>query len=222
MPKSLFNNGVDKALDILKTYLFYVKFDIEAGTALENVLKAYGGANNNALTIRARQAKWAGKSFEDLSTIFMGSKVNYPGMPKVDGDLKIVFDEFQDTQVIKFLSAWMNLMFNSNFSKDTDAQDNDLTDSITKGGSYSSAKKDYSCDISVYITDSTTNYEVPIYCKFYNCYPKQFADMSLDSTQNGNVKPDIDFRYDYFEYKNSPNYNPKATLGPRGTAFENF
>lgn len=222
MSKSLFNNGVDKALDILKTYLFYIRFDIDDNDSkLATILDKYGGGiGNNAITIRARQAKWAGKQFDELSTIFMGSKVNYPGMPKVDGDLKIQFDEFQDTRVITFFSSWMNLIFNSNFNG-VDSYDGDIAGKITQGGSLSSAKKDYSCDISVYITDSTTNYEVPVYCKFYNCFPKEFADISLDSTQNGSVKPDITFKYDYFEYKSSSNVSNTNVDGPMGMRFNN-
>lgn len=220
MAKNLFSNGVDKALDILKSYLFYVNFDIsDPNSSIMKVFQGYGGGTGtNALTIRARQAKWAGRSFDDLSTVFMGSKINYPGMPKVDGDLKIQFDEFQDTLVIKFLSAWMNLIFNSNFNTEGNTFDA-TSDNVTKGGASSVTKKDYSCDISVYITDSTTNAFVPIYCKFYNCYPKEFADMNLDTTQNGNVKPDITFRYDYFEYKNSTDYSNVQTNTPQGNKF---
>lgn len=217
MSKSLFNNGVDKALDILKSYLFYIRFNIDdQKSKIGQIYSKFGGGANNALTIRARQAKWAGKSFDELSTIFMASKVTYPGMPKVDGELKINFDEFQDTLVIKFFSAWMNLIYNSNFSTSKDSFDDSITSNITQGGSVTSQKKDYSCDISVYITDSTTNYSVPIYCKFYNCFPKELTEMSLDTTNNASVKPEITFKYDYFEYKDSTDKGPDYSNGPLG------
>jgi len=222
MPKSLFNNRVDKAVDILKSYLFYVQFNVLNGTHLKNVFDHFsGGQDNYALTMRARSAKWAGRTFDELSTTFMASKIFYPGMPKVDGDLQINFDEFQDTKIINTMTAWMNLIFNSNFSMTEDTLDKEYLNSV-EGGATSNYKKDYSCDISVYITTSDTESLVPIYCKFYNCFPKEFHDMSLDTTQNANVKPEIIFKYDYFEYKMNTEKGATNLDGPMGQAFESM
>ena len=86
---SVFTTKIKNEQDLTKSWLFLVNFKFD-NKDLEDLLDA------DEMLLRAKTASIPGKSFGELTTEFMGSKLVYPGKATVDGDLSIQFDEFQD------------------------------------------------------------------------------------------------------------------------------
>ena len=100
---SVFTTKIKNEQDLTKSWLFLVNFKFD-NKDLEDLLDA------DEMLLRAKTASIPSKSFGELTTEFMGSKLVYPGKATVDGDLSIQFDEFQDMKISKILHRWSNLM----------------------------------------------------------------------------------------------------------------
>lgn len=182
---SVFTTKIKNAPDLTKTWLFLVNFKFD-NKDLEDLLDA------DEMLLRAKTATIPGKSFGELTTEFMGSKLVYPGKATVDGDLSIQFDEFQDMKISKILHRWSNLMFNHAIDEDIDAT------GIT-GGAYSNYLKDYSATIIVDIYDSTLTNKLPISYKFRFAWPKEIASAELNMDGDSKLTRSVTFKYSTFE-----------------------
>lgn len=182
---SVFTTKIKNEQDLTKTWLFLVNFKFD-NKDLEDLLDA------DEMLLRAKTATIPGKSFSELATEFMGSKLVYPGKATVDGDLTIQFDEFQDMKISKILHRWSNLMFNHAIDDDIDA--NGVT-----GGAYSNYLKDYSATIIVDIYDSTLTHKLPISYKFRFAWPKEIASAELNMEGDSKLTRSVTFKYSTFE-----------------------
>lgn len=181
---SVFTTKIKNLPDVAKQYLFQVTFKFD-DSALQDML----GVED--LMLRAKTASMPGKSFGELATEFMGSKLVYPGKATVDGDLQITFDEFQDLFITKTFHRWQNLMFNHALEGDIDAQG-------TTGGAYSNYIKDYTATITVDMYSSTFEEKLPVSFEFKFAWPKEFPQTELNMEGDGKVQRQVTFKYSTF------------------------
>lgn len=182
---SVFTTKIKNLPDLAKSYLFQVQFQFD-NKELADLL----GAED--LMLRAKTASIPQKSFGELSTEYMGSKLVYPGKATVDGDLSITFDEFQDMTISKTLHRWSNLMFNH-------AIDDDIDASGITGGAYSNYLKDYTATIIVDMYDSTLTNKLPISYKFRFAWPKEISSAELNMEGDSKVQRSVTFKYSTYE-----------------------
>lgn len=182
---SVFTTKIKNEQDLTKSWLFLVNFKFD-NKDLEDLLDA------DEMLLRAKTASIPGKSFSELTTEFMGSKLVYPGKATVDGDLSIQFDEFQDMKISKILHRWSNLMFNH-------AIDDDIDATGVTGGAYSNYLKDYSATIIIDIYDSTLTRKLPISYKFRFAWPKEIASAELNMEGDSKLTRSVTFKYSTFE-----------------------
>lgn len=182
---SVFTTKIKNTQDLTKTWLFLVNFKFD-NKDLEDLLEA------DEMLLRAKTASIPGKSFGELTTEFMGSRLVFPGKATVDGDLSIQFDEFQDMKISKILHRWSNLMYNHAIDEDIDAT------GVT-GGAYSNYLKDYSATIIVDIYDSTLTHKLPISYKFRFAWPKEIASAELNMEGDTKLTRSVTFKYSTFE-----------------------
>ena len=180
---SVFTSKIKNLPDLAKQYLFQVVFQFENDT-LKNILNA------DDLILRAKTASIPAKSFGELTTEYMGSKLVYPGKATVDGDLSITFDEFQDMMVSTVLHKWSNLMYNHSAGDDLDAG---------TPGAFSNKLSDYTATITVYLYDSTLNTKLPIAYKFKWAWPKEIASAELNMEGDSKIQRQVTFKYSTYE-----------------------
>jgi hypothetical protein len=182
---SVFTTKIKNNQDLAKSWLFLVNFKFD-NKDLEDLLDA------EEMLLRAKTGTIPGKSFGELVTEFMGSKLVYPGKATVDGDLSITFDEFQDLKITKILHRWSNLMFNH-------AIDDDIDATGVTGGAYSNYLKDYSATIIIDCYDSTLTHKLPVSFKFRFAWPKEIPQTELNMEGDSKIQRQVTFKYSTFE-----------------------
>lgn len=182
---SVFTTKIKNLPDLAKQYLFQVTFKFD-NKDLADML----GVED--LMLRAKTASMPAKSFGELTTEYMGSKLVYPGKATVDGDLSITFDEFQDMTISKLFHRWTNLMYNHAIDDDIDAKG-------TTGGAYSNYLKDYTATITVDLYDSTLNSKLPISYEFKFAWPKEVASAELNMEGDAKVQRSVTFKYSTYK-----------------------
>ena len=174
--------------DLAKQYLFQVRFLFDSGSPLKDILNA------DDLMIRARTASIPSKSFNELDTQYMGTKLLYPGKATVNGDLEIQWDEFQDLTVSEALHRWSNLLMNQGFREDIGGSTN-----YTTGGAYSNFAPDYCATVDLVLFDSTLNSPLPLKWRMYRVWPKNISNFGMDQNADGKVTRSATFSYSTFE-----------------------
>jgi len=174
--------------DVVKQYLYQVRFIFESKSELAGIL------NTDDLMIRARQVTVPSKTFGELDTQYMGTKLLYPGRATVSGDTTIVWDEFQDMGVSRQLHMWANCLMNQGFKEDIGGGSNEMT-----GGAISNYASDYCATIEIKMFKSTLKEELPIKWVLYRCWPKTVSDFQLDHNADGKVTRSATFSYSNFE-----------------------
>lgn len=180
---SVFSSNIKNLPDLAKQYLFQVVFDFD-NDQLKELLNA------EDLILRAKTASMPAKSFGELTTEYMGSKLVYPGKATVDGDLSITFDEFQDMMISKVFHRWSNLMYNHSSGDDIDAG---------SAGAFSNYLKDYTATITVFLYDSTLQNKLPIAYKFKYAWPKEVASAELNMEGDSKIQRQVTFKYSTYE-----------------------
>lgn len=69
---NVFSSSIVNTQDLAKSYLFQVIFEPESGTALAGIL------DKEELILKAKSATLPAKSFGELTTEYMGSKLVFP------------------------------------------------------------------------------------------------------------------------------------------------
>lgn len=171
--------------DLAKQYLFDVYFLFDNN--LKNIL------NQEDLKIKARTANLPTKTFNELDTQYMGTKLLYPGRATVSGDLEIQWDEFQDMTISEQLHKWANMLMNQGF-KDDIGGGSDMT-----GGAISNYASQYCATIDIRLYDSTLKNMLPLKWRLYRCWPKTIANFGMDHNADGKVTRNATFSYSNFE-----------------------
>lgn len=186
---SVFTSNLVNMKDLAKQYLFQIRFLYEKGSDLANILDI------EDLMIKARTASLPQKSFNELETQYMGSKLLYPGKATVSGDFNVRWDEFQDLSVSVALHRWSNLMFNQGFKNDISYG----TNNQKTGGASSNYAKDYTCTAEILLFDSTLNNVLPVKWCLYRVWPKTISSFGLDQDADGKITREATFSYSNFE-----------------------
>lgn len=181
---SVFTTKLKNKPDLVKSWLFLVNFKFD-NKDLEDVLEP------EDMLLQARTGSIPGKTFGELVTEFMGSKLVYPGKATVDGTLTIRFDEFQDMKIGKILHRWSNLLYNH-------TQEDDIDSNGSTGGAVSNYLQDYAATITIDIYDSTLENKLPISYKFKFCWPKEISPAELDMESETKLARSVQFRYSTF------------------------
>lgn len=184
---SVFTTNLINMQDLAKQYLFQIRFLYERGSVLSSIL------DTDDLMIKAKTASLPQKSFNELDTQYMGSKLLYPGKATVSGDFSVRFDEFQDLSISIALHRWSNLLFNQGFKNDISMNGQ------TTGGAASNFAKDYTATAEVLLYDSTLNNLLPVKWVIYRVWPKTINAYGLDQDADGKVTREASFSYSNFE-----------------------
>lgn len=185
---SVFTSNLINEKDIAKQFLFQIRFLYERGTVLANVLDI------DDLMIKSRSASLPQKTFNELDTQYMGSKLLFPGKATVAGDFSVRFDEFQNLSVSRAMHAWQNLMFNQGFKNDIDFGNGQLT-----GGAASNDPRQYTATAEVLLFDSTLKNLLPYKYVIYRVWPKTLNAYGLDADAEGKITREVSFSYSTFE-----------------------
>lgn len=189
---SVFTSVINTLPDLAKNYLFQVIIVPEDGTPLADLFKSIGG--NDQFMLRCKSATIPGKSFDgEFETHYMGSKKTYPGKAKVDGEMTLKFDEFQDLITSRMLHAWQNLIFEQSINED--GGDVTSTGLQFSGGSISNYLKDYTAKIQVVLYDSTKKKRLPYSWICYQCWPNNVNEVSLDMASQEKIEQNVTFKY---------------------------
>ena len=184
---SVFTTNLINMQDLAKAFLFQVRFIYEKGSALSAIL------DTDDFMIKARTASLPQKSFNELDTQYMGSKLIYPGKATVSGDFSVQFDEFQDMRISIALHQWTNMIFNQGFNNDISTFGN-LT-----GGAISNQAKDYTATTEILLYDSTLRNLLPVKWVLYRVWPKQVNSFGLDHNGEAKITREATFSYSNFE-----------------------
>lgn len=184
---SVFTSNLINMDDLAKQYLFQIRFLYEKGSALNSILDI------EDLMIKARTATLPQKSFSEMDTQYMGSKLLYPGKATVSGEFSVRWDEFQDLSISTALHRWSNLLFNQGFKNDIS-----LNGALT-GGAISNNAKDYTCTAEVMLFDSTLKNPLKYKWLIYRVWPKTVNAVNLDQDGEGKITRECSFSYSNFE-----------------------
>ena len=178
--------------DLAKAYLFQVMFFFD-DPAMSSLL------DTEDLMIKARTASLPQKTFSELDTQYMGTKLLYPGKATISGDFEIQWDEFQDMTISKQLHQWSNLIMNQGFNEDIG--NNGIT--RVTGGAYANFIDRYSATTEILLYDSTLKELLPIKWRLYRVWPKTIANFGLDQNAENKVTRSATFSYSTFEVINT-------------------
>lgn len=184
---SVFTSSIVNLPDLVKQYLFQVRFLYEKGSALSSIL------DSDDFMLRAKTMTLPQKDFNTLETHYMGSKLVYPGKATVAGEFTVQFDEFQDLKISTALHRWSNLLFSQGFMNDID-----VTGRIT-GGASSNYAKDYTASVEVLLYDSTLKNLLPVKWVLYRVFPKTISSSDLSQEGDAKVTRSATFSYSNFE-----------------------
>lgn len=190
--KTIFTSNLNTDPDLVKTYLFQVKF-----MPTSDALKKLIANDEETLMLRARSVTIPKKETHKISTEYMGSKKNYPGKTVMDGDCTIEFDEFQDLKVSEIMQAWQGIMYNHYTQYGSDPQ-NIINNSIA-GGAFSDYTVDYSCDIKIQLYDSTCKNLLPYVWILHGCWPTSVGEATLNAEGEDKMKRSVTFNFDTWE-----------------------
>lgn len=193
---SVYTTAINTFPDLAKNYLFQVIIVPEEGTPLAQLFKSIGGTEQ--FMLRCKSASIPGMTFEgEFDTHYMGTKKSFPGKAKVDGEMTLKFDEFQDLITARMLHGWQNLIHNVSINEDG----GDITDFGAQyaGGAISNYLKDYSAKIQVVVYDSTKKNRLPYGWVCYQCVPQNVAPMELDMEGSSKLQPNVTFHYNTFQ-----------------------
>jgi hypothetical protein len=171
-----------KQKDVIRTY----NFDL---TILEatRIDPSLGDIDN--LVVRIKSCVIPSRGNEIIESYFMGMKQLFPGKPVFGHTLNCMIEEGSDQKMLTFLNTWNNKIFN------TVVADSNAGASVlgTKRGT-----NGYASDmiLQMYNYDGTPLTKA---IKFFNSWPSNVADASLDFTSNDSVKYSVDFSYDRYE-----------------------
>lgn len=184
---NVFTSKIINLPDLAKQYLYQTKFTPTNGgnSVLNNIFES------EDLMIRAKTISMPSKSFNELTTSYLGSEIKYPGKPTIAGTFSIQFDEFQDLYISNCFYQWQNIMYNQDFTINTSNQ--------YTGGAISNRLSDYTCNVDVILYDSTLKTKLPYFYRYYLVWPKEISQAELSQEGDQKITRQITFQYSTFE-----------------------
>jgi hypothetical protein len=168
-----------KLPDIQRTWLWEL--------VIPSITDVTGGVIQNVedLIVRCRTAVIPARGTEGIQSSFMGMTQWFPSKPTFTQTFDVTIEETEDQIVHKALTAWSDILFNT-----------DPT-AANGGSSTRPLKRDMAKDIYL-VMYTYDQREMKKKIRFYNAYPENVGDVTLDYTDNASVKFGCVFRYDFW------------------------
>ena len=196
---NVFTSEIDNYKDLAKDYLWQAVIIPEEGTPLAVLFKQLGGTRQ--FTLRCKMASLPERSVEsELETHWQGSKKVFPGRTKLDGEMQMKFDEFQDWTTSHMLHSWSNLIHNCDIGQD--GGDAGVYFEQKTGAAVSNYMRDYSAKIKLTCFDSRLADGSPHDYTCYYCWPKTINGATLDQESSNKIVREASFRYSTFQETN--------------------
>lgn len=196
---NVFTSEIDTFADLAKNFLWQAVLLPEEGTHLATLFKQLGGTRQ--FTLRCRLASLPERSIEgELETHWQGSKKVFPGRTKLDGEITLKFDEFQDWTTSHMIHSWFNLIHNNDIK--LDGGDAGTYFDQKTGAAVSNYMKDYSAKLKLTCFDSRLSAGMPHDYTLYYCWPKNLAQTSLDQEGSEKITREVTIRYSTYQETN--------------------
>ena len=196
---NVFTSEIDTFPDLAKNYLWEATLIPEEGTPLATLFKRLGGTRQ--FTLRCRTSALPGRTIEgELETHWQGSKKVFPGRTKLDGEITLKFDEFQDWTTSHMIHSWFNLIHNNDIK--LDGGDAGTYFDQKTGAAVSNYMKDYSAKLKLTCFDSRLSAGMPHDYTLYYCWPKNLAQTSLDQEGSEKITREVTIRYSTYQETN--------------------
>lgn len=193
---NVFTSELDILPDVAKNYLWEAVIIPEEGTPLASLFKKLGGTRQ--FTIRCKSSALPGRSIEsEHESHWQGSKKVSPGRTKMDGEVTLKFDEYQDWVTSHMLESWFTLMHNNNIHMDGGSSST-YFDQKT-GAAVSNYMRDYSAKIRMTSLDSRLNHSSSHDYIYYYCWPKDMPQVSMDQEGSDKIQREVTIRYSTYE-----------------------
>ena len=197
---NVFTSEIDNFRDLAKNFLWQAVILPEEDTPLATLFKALGGTKQ--FTLRCRLASLPQRSIEgELETNWQGSKKIFPGRTKMDGEIQMKFDEFQDWTTSHMIHSWMNLIHNGDIGLDG-GDAGAMFSSQKTGAAISNYMKDYSAKIKLTCFDSRLDPTAPHEYIMYYCWPKDMPQVNLDQAGSEKIEREVTIRYSTYQEVN--------------------
>ena len=201
---NLFTSSILNYPDLLKNFLFQVRFKFIEGSAISQMLNilnkdivtATGDDAGTTLMLRARSISLPKKTTNKINTHYMGSLRNYPGRTKTDGDVTVKFDEFQDLATQRFFFEWQNAIYNHAVPAGPKGVSQF---SIEPGGAVADFLAQYTAEVEIHLFDSALKNELSNYWVLYDVFPTDNGTVNLDAEGEGKVSPEVTFNYNTWD-----------------------
>lgn len=201
---NLFTSSILNYPDLLKNFLFQVRFKFIEGSAISQMLNilnkdivtATGDDAGTTLMLRARSISLPKKTTNKINTHYMGSLRNYPGRTKTDGDVTVKFDEFQDLATQRFFFEWQNAIYNHAVPAGPKGVSQF---SIEPGGAVADFLAQYTAEVEIHLFDSALKNELGNYWVLYDVFPTDNGTVNLDAEGEGKVSPEVTFNYNTWD-----------------------
>ena len=196
---NVFTSEIDTFADLAKNFLWQAVLLPEEGTPLATLFKQLGGTRQ--FTLRCSLASLPERSIEgELETHWQGSKKVFPGRTKLDGEITLKFDEFQDWTTSHMIHSWFNLIHNNDIK--LDGGDAGTYFDQKTGAAVSNYMKDYSAKLKLTCFDSRLSAGMPHDYTLYYCWPKNLAQTSLDQEGSEKITREVTIRYSTYQETN--------------------
>lgn len=196
---NVFTSEIDTFADLAKNFLWQAVLLPEEGTPLATLFKQLGGTRQ--FTLRCRLASLPERAIEgELETHWQGSKKVFPGRTKLDGEITLKFDEFQDWTTSHMIHSWFNLIHNNDIK--LDGGDAGTYFDQKTGAAVSNYMKDYSAKLKLTCFDSRLSAGMPHDYTLYYCWPKNLAQTSLDQEGSEKITREVIIRYSTYQETN--------------------
>lgn len=145
------------------------------------------GFTQEDLLIRCRSVVIPGRSQDVITSNFMGMEQFFPGRMHFTNPFNIMFEEFADRKIAKFLYKWQQLVFNASVGGGT--------------GTEKPSAVAQTCQLQLLKYDGTkvANADMGL-IQINNAWPESVAEVPMVYADNNAVQYTLALRYDTWEY----------------------
>lgn len=173
--------------DIQRTYTWQLLITPPTSVVAEADL---GADPTNELAIRCRSVVIPGRSQDQITSNFMGMEQFFPGKVHFTNPFNIVFEEFADRKIAKFLYYWQQRLFNTREGAGGGA-----------GGALKSDLVANPCFLQMLNYDGTlvTKGNLGL-IQINNAWPESVAEVAMSYADNNALQYTLSLRYDTWNY----------------------
>jgi hypothetical protein len=141
--------------------------------------------SNDDLELACKSTSIPQKSLEIYESFFFGNKQTWPISQSFSSEFSVVLEEREDQAILNLFTLWIDAIMQANPENPNASTSTYLT------------KKQYAKE--VWLKFYKYNGKPMTYAiRYFNCFPKQISEVSLDYNSNESIKLNVTFAYDYF------------------------